>query len=166
MKLSMGLNTGVVSLDMTGMRRITSSVAATLLVTAGGVALSHGTSGADPGGHKVTYTITAARELYAQIRYMAADPPNMTVYAENMQKYMFTSRPKVSPDVPWSYATTLVTPNQWATVSASDQIPLSRSVLDAPEGADPKFRCEIAIDGQVVVSQRGGREVSCTTRAW
>jgi len=151
---------------MTGMRHTASRFATTLIVAVAALALAPWTSSAGPGGHNVTYTITANRELYAQIRYMAAEPPNMTVYAENMPKYMFTSRPKVSPDVPWSYAATLATPGQWATVSASDQIPLHRSVLDAPEAANPKFHCEIAIDGRVVVSQQGGREVSCTTRAW
>lgn len=151
---------------MMHVRRTTNSVVATLIVSMAGVLPAHGTSSADPGGHKVSYTITATRELFAEIRYMAAEPPNMTVYAEHMPKYMFVSRPKVSPLVPWTFEATLPTPQQWATVSASDQIPLHRSVLDHPEGANPQFHCEIAIDGQLVVSQQGGRDVECTTRAW
>jgi hypothetical protein len=156
---------GVTCRDMRGMRQATCNIVATLFVTVAGVGFADGAA-ADPGEHEVTYTITAATELWAQIRYMAADPPNMTVYAENMPAYIYTSRPKVSPDVPWSYTAKLVNPSQWAIVNASDQIPLSRSANDVREGADPQFRCQIAIDGQVVVSQQGGREVSCTIREW
>jgi hypothetical protein len=151
---------------MMHVRQTASRMVAALVVTAAGVALAHGTASADPGGHQVTYTITATSELYAEIRYMAAEPPNMTNYAENMPKYMFVSRPKVSPLVPWTFTATLASPNEWATVSASDQIPLHRSVLDSREGPDPQFHCEIVIDGHVVVSQQGGRDVSCTTRDW
>lgn len=151
---------------MTHSRQTASSMVAALAVTVPGLVLPDGTASADPGGHQVTYTITATSELYAQIRYLGAEPPDMTTYAENMPKYMFVSRPKVSPLVPWTFVATLPSPTDWATVSASDQIPLHRSVLDNREGPDPEFHCEIAIDGQVVVSNQGGRDVSCTTRNW
>jgi hypothetical protein len=160
--------------DMTNMRLTTCRVAAALIVIAAGVGITHGTSSANPGGHQVTYTVTTVSELVAQIYYMATEPPDMSAYADNTPKYLWASRPKVNPDAPWSYTTTLANPNQWATVSAfnhyaeADQ-PSDRGQVP-PErylpGINAGFHCEIVIDGQVVVSKQGDHDVECSTRPW
>jgi hypothetical protein len=147
------------------MRQMKRKVAATLIVAAAGVALTHGTSNASPSGHQVTYTVTAANALFAHVYYMATEPPSMTAYADNTAKYLWSTRPRVNSDAPWSYTTTLADPSQWATVSAYNHFAETDQPPDAP-GVDAKFHCQIVIDGQVVVSHQGDRSVECTMRQW
>ena len=79
-----------------------------------------GTSSAGPVGHQVTYTITSKIEQYTEIGFIANQPANETDYADNSQKYLFLVRPKVNPDAPWSYTTTLANPERWAWLGAGD----------------------------------------------
>jgi hypothetical protein len=122
-------------------------------VAAAGIAVSHGTSSADPAAHKVTYTVTTTSELMANIYYVSADPPSQA--QANSPQYMPLARLLVGPDAPWVFETTLSNPNQWAFVSASGGLRV-----------DPEFHCDIAVDGQVVVSQQGGSGVQCALRPW
>jgi hypothetical protein len=148
---------------MTNMRQTTTKVAAALILAAAGVALPHGTSSADPGGHQVTYTVTAANALVAHIMFMALEPENTTAYADNPAKYLYAIRPKVNPDAPWSYTTTLANPNEWATVQAYNHFAEKDQPPNTP-GINAGFHCAITIDGQVVVSRQGDRDVECSTR--
>jgi hypothetical protein len=150
---------------MTDMWQTTSKVGAVLIVVAAGLPLTHGISSANPGSHRVTYTVTATSELYAQIFYMATEPPSMTAYADNTPKYLFAARPKVNSDAPWSYTTTLANPNQWADVSAYNHFAEINEPSATP-GINAGFHCEIVVDGQVVVSQQGDRYVECSTQHW
>jgi hypothetical protein len=65
------------------------------------------------------------------------------------------ARTMVGPGAPWTFQTSLKDPTQWAFVSASGGLRVN-----------PEFRCEIAVDGQVVQSQQGGSGVQCSLRPW
>ena len=105
------------------------------------------------GGRQVTYTVTTTSDLTANIYYVSADPPDQA--AANKPEYMPMARTVVGPGSPWTVQTTLEDPSQWAFVSASGGLRVN-----------PEFRCEIAVDGKVVVSQQGGSGVQCALRPW
>jgi hypothetical protein len=146
-------------------RYAASVVAAALIVAAVGVELAKGTSNAGPVGHQVTYTITSKIEQYADIAFVANQPANEMDYADHSQKYLFTVRPKVNPDAPWSYTTTLADPGRWAWLSAGDWYAFEDVALP-PEvkAVDHGYHCQIAIDGHVVVSNQGRLQVGCGTK--
>jgi hypothetical protein len=123
------------------------------LVAAIGVAVTDGTSTAEPGAHQVRYTVTTTSELMANIYYVIADPPGQA--QANSPEYMPMAHVRVGPAAPWVFETTLNDPNQWAFVSASGGLRVN-----------PEFHCDIAVDGQVVVSQQGGSGVQCALRPW
>lgn len=106
-------------------------------------------------GHEVTYTITATSDLTGNISYIKTDPPSMAAYNANSSEYLETVRVPISGGQPVVYTTTLADPSQWALVTASGGLRIN-----------PEFHCEIAVDGEVVVSQQGGSGVSCATRPW
>ena len=105
------------------------------------------------GAHQVTYTVTTTSDLTANIYYVSADPPNQA--AANNPQYMPMARTQVGPGAPWTAQATITDPTKWAFVSASGGLRVN-----------PEFRCEIAVDGQVVVSQQGGSGVQCALRPW
>lgn len=145
-------------------RQVASVVAATLIVATVGVELAKETSSASPVGHQVTYTITSQIEQYADIVFMAKQPANETDYADHAQRYLYALRPKVNPDAPWSYTTTLANPERWAWLSVGDFYLFNDVYVPAEVAAiDHGYHCEIAIDGHVVVSNRGRLEVGCGT---
>jgi hypothetical protein len=112
------------------------------------------TSAAVPAGaHQVTYTVTTTSDLTANIYYVSADPPDQA--AANTPQYMPMARTQVGPGAPWTVQATLTDPTKWAFVSASGGLRVN-----------PEFHCEIAVDGQVVVSQQGGSGVQCALRPW
>ncbi|BBX74029.1 hypothetical protein MSHI_19350 [Mycobacterium shinjukuense] len=110
---------------------------------------------AAPAGHQVTYTVTTTSDLTANIRYMNSDPPSQAAFDADASKYMNAVHAPITGGVPLVYTTTLINPNQWAIVTASGGLRVN-----------PEFHCEIAVDGQVVVSQQGGSGVQCSTRPW
>ena len=105
------------------------------------------------GAHQVTYTVTTTSDLTANIYYVTADPPSQS--AANDPQFMPMARTSVGPGAPWTFQTTLNNPTQWAFISASGGLRVN-----------PEFHCEIAVDGQVVVSQQGGSGVQCALRPW
>jgi hypothetical protein len=111
------------------------------------------TSTAPAGGRQVTYTVTTTSDLTANIYYVTGDPPSQA--EANDPKFMPMARTLVGPAAPWTFQTNLDDPNQWAFVSASGGLRVN-----------PQFRCEIAVDGEVVVSQQGGSGVQCALRPW
>ena len=145
--------------DVTGMRKATTrvgaAVGAAVMVAAAGIAVSHGISGAEPGPHKVTYTVTTGSELNAQIYYLATEPPSQSAFDADSSQFLTNVKVNVNPAAPWVFETTLNDPNQWAIVSASGVL-----------RTNPAFHCEIAVDGVVVVTQDGGSGVQCALRPW
>ena len=136
---------------MTGMRYPTALCTTVFLLA---MASPMAQAPADPTGpHQVTYTVTTTSDLTANIYYVTADPPSQS--AVNDPKYMPMVRPTVGPGSPWTLQTTLKDATTWAFVSASGGLRVN-----------PEFHCEIAVDGQVVVSQQGGSGVQCALRPW
>lgn len=111
------------------------------------------TSAAPTGARQVTYTVTTTSDLTANIYYVTADPPSKA--EANDPQFMPMARTLVGPGSPWTVQTTLNDPTEWAFVSASGGLRVN-----------PEFRCEIAVDGEVVVSQQGGSGVQCSLRPW
>ncbi|WP_174237007.1 hypothetical protein [Mycobacterium basiliense] len=147
---------------MTNVRKLVSAVSprgrAALAVAAlgiAGTAVPPALARADPAGHQVTYTITTTSDLTANVQYMNTDPPSQAAFNADSSKYLNSVRTPIAGGEPLVYTTTLEDPNQWAIVTASGGLRIN-----------PEFHCEIAIDGQVVVSQNGGSGVSCSTRPW
>jgi hypothetical protein len=145
---------------MTGMRYPTALCAAVfLLATASPMAQAPADPAdpSDPSGapvpHQVTYTVTTTSDLTANIYYVATDPPSQAL--ANDPQFMPLARTGVGPGAPWVFQTTLTDPTQWAFISASGGLRVN-----------PEFRCEIAVDGEVVVSQQGGSGVQCALRPW
>lgn len=140
------------------MRRAAAKFGTALTLAVVGVAITHGTSSAEPetGGHQVTYTITATSDLSVDVQYIATDPPSQSAYNADADKYLTTlRRTPIGGGQSLVYTTTLADPNQWALVTASGGLRIN-----------PELHCEIAVDGEVVVSQQGGSGVTCSTRPW
>lgn len=168
---------------MTIIRKATAGLGTALLMAAAGVLAGQATSLAEPeptaespapaptesasepaaetpkkssaAGHEVTYTITATSDLTGNISYIKTDPPSMSAYNANSSEYLETVRVPISGGQPVVYTATLADPGQWALVTASGGLRIN-----------PEFHCEIAVDGEVLVSQQGGSGVSCSTRPW
>lgn len=139
------------------MRKTTARVGAVLAVAAAGIALSHGTSSAEPTGHKVRYTLTSAGGADFDLFYLINQPPNKQAY--NADAYAFVKRETVNlaPGVPWVFETTLADP-QWAILTVS-------STTHGGQAA-PNPHCEIAIDGQLVVQQDAPYNLQCQGSQW
>ncbi len=128
---------------------------AALMLAATGVAVNQATSIADPSAHQVSYTVSTTSDLTANIQYIQTDPPSQAAYNTDSSKYLTSVHTPIIGGQPLVYTTTLTDPNQWALVTASGGLRVN-----------PEFHCEIAVDGQVVVSQNGGSGVTCSTRSW
>jgi len=149
--------------DMTNVRKVTSGgAAAALFAAAAVVAVTPATSAADPAGHQVTYTITTTGNLTGNVRYMNSDPPSQAAFDANSSQYMNTVQTAFTAGQPLVYTATLANPNQWAFVAASGGCHWP----DCGSGATPELHCEIAVDGQVVVTQNATTGVTCATRPW
>jgi hypothetical protein len=141
--------------DMTNMGEAATRVGVALIVAAAGVAATHATSNAEPAAHQVRYTVSAGDSLQAKIYYLTTEPASQAAYDADSSKYLTFVQVPIAPDTPWVMETTLSSPNQWAIVTASGVL-----------RTNPQFHCEIAVDGQTVVSQDGGSGVSCALRPW
>jgi hypothetical protein len=132
---------------MPNMRHLTACVAVLVM---GAAVTPASSAGADPvGPQQVTYTVTTTSDLMANIYYVTTDPPSQALATD--PQYMPLARTTVGPGAPWVFQTTMNNPIQWAFVSASGGLRVN-----------PEFRCEIAVDGQVMVSQQGGSGVQCS----
>jgi len=145
---------------MTGMRYPTALCAAVFLLATASPMAQAPADPSDPSDpsdppvpHQVTYTVTTTSDLTANIYYVATDPPSQAL--ANDPQFMPLARTGVGPGAPWVFQTTLTDPTQWAFISASGGLRVN-----------PEFRCEIAVDGEVVVSQQGGSGVQCALRPW
>lgn len=155
-----GNESGSVS-DMTNVHKLASAVAAGIL----GAAIVSATpvSHADPAaGHQVTYTITATGNLTGSVRYMNTDPPSQAAFDGNSSQFLTTVPTTFSAGDALVYNATLANPNQWAYVSASGGCKWP----DCSSGGIAELHCEIAVDGQVVVTNNATTAVTCTTRPW
>ena len=144
---------------MTNVRTVASAIAGLAVVAS---VVAPATSHADPAGHQVTYTITSTGNLTGNVRYMNSDPPSQQAFNANSSQYLNTVQTAFTPDQPLVYTATLTNPNQWAFVAASGGCKWP----DCSSGAVAELHCEIAVDGQVVVTQNATTGVTCSTRPW
>lgn len=146
--------------DMTNVRIVASAAALAVAGIFG--SLVPVTAHADPAGHQVTYTITSTGNLTGSVRYMNSDPPSQAAFDANSSQFMSTAGTTFSAGEPVVYNATLANPNQWAFVAASG----SCRWPDCSSGNIAELQCEIAVDGQVVVTQKATTAVTCATRPW
>lgn len=135
------------------MRKATTKVGMAAVVAIAGVAVGDATASAD--GHQVTYTVTTTSDLNTNIQYIEVDPPSKEAYDADPARYLRQVRTPITGGTPLVYTATLADPSQWAFLEASGGLRIN-----------PEFHCELAIDGQVVVSQQGGSGVRCATQEW
>lgn len=106
--------------------------------------------------HTVTYTVSTDVPFHADIYYRDTEPPNFADYSHN--PYLFS--PKVEadlgPDTPWVLNVSIANPEQWAMVLGTSGL--------SPN--PPNFRCTLAVDGSVVVSNSGAKGALCSLRHW
>ena len=145
---------------MTSVRKVTSAVLGSGCAAL--VVLGQATADADPAGHQVTYTITSTGNLTGNVRYMNSDPPSQAAFDANSSQYLNSVQTAFTGGQPLVYTTTLANPSQWAYVAASGGCHWP----DCGSGATPELHCEIAVDGQVVVTQNATTGVTCATRPW
>lgn len=156
----MGNESGSVS-DMTNVRKLVgaaSAAACAAALAAFSVLAMPATSHADPAGHQVTYTITATGNLTGTVRYMNSDPPSQAAYDANSAQFLNTAQTAITAD-PLVYTATLTNPNQWGYVNA-----IGACKWPDCTGSVAEIRCEIAVDGQVVVTNTATTTVTCATR--
>ncbi|CPR12295.1 hypothetical protein BN971_03589 [Mycobacterium bohemicum DSM 44277] len=147
---------------MTNVRKVISAVASVTFAAALGMAATPATAFADPAGHQVTYTVTATGNLTGNVRYMNTDPPSQAAYDANSSQFMSSVPATFAAGQPLVYTTTLADPNQWAIVTASGGCHWP----DCDSSNVPQIQCQIAVDGQVVVTQSATTGVTCSTRRW
>jgi hypothetical protein len=137
------------------MRNVATRFGVGAMVAVVGLAPSQAVSGAEPEGQKVRYTLTSATGVRFNVNYLTAQPPSKEAY--NADPYAFLKREQVSTAAPWVFETTLQDP-QWATIDAS-------AAAHGGQG-EPFPRCEIAVDGQVVVEHADRYTARCMLSNW
>ncbi|OBE94459.1 hypothetical protein [Mycobacterium sp. 852002-10029_SCH5224772] len=147
---------------MTNVRIVTTGIAAATFVAATAMTATSAISHADPTGHQVTYTVTATGNLTGNVRYMNSDPPSQAAFNANSSQFLNTVQTPFAAGQPLVYNVTLADPNQWAFVNASGGCHWP----DCDASNTPQIQCQIAVDGQVVVTQSATTGVTCSTRPW
>jgi hypothetical protein len=111
----------------------------------------------DPVMHPVTYVITSASPIYADIYYLDQQPEKFSDYSHNTYQYTPNVRADIAPGHPWvSPVVMLSDPNDYAMVTVST----------GTEPGTPMFHCALVVDGKVVVSNDGAKGVVCSLRLW
>ena len=111
----------------------------------------------DPVMHPVTYVITSASPIYADIYYLDQQPAKFSDYSHNPYQYTPNVRADIAPGHPWvSPVVMLSDPNDYAMVTVST----------GTEPGTPMFHCALVVDGKVVVSNDGAKGVICSLRLW
>lgn len=111
----------------------------------------------DPVMHPVTYVITSASPIYADIYYLDQQPAKFSDYSHNPYQYTPNVRADIAPGHPWvSPVVMLSDPNDYAMVTVST----------GTEPGTPMFHCALVVDGKVVVSNDGAKGALCSLRSW
>jgi hypothetical protein len=155
-------NDPVASGDVTVMRtaksKIGSAIAVAALVASAGVAVSQGTSAADPAaGHPVRYTLTTAAGADFDLYYLTTQPASKAAYNADSYSYLKKETVTLAPGVPWTFDTTLADP-QWAILTVSSTTHGGREA--------PNPHCEITVDGQIAVQQDAPYNLQCQLGQW
>ena len=111
----------------------------------------------DPVMHPVTYVITSASPIYADIYYLDQQPAKFSDYSHNPYQYTPNVRADIAPGHPWVSPTVMLSdPNDYAMVTVST----------GTEPGTPMFHCALVVDGKVVASSDGAKGVLCSMRSW
>jgi hypothetical protein len=110
----------------------------------------------DPVMHHVTYIVSAAKPIYADIYYLDQQPDKFSDYSHNPYQFTPNVQADIAPGHPWVSDVMLSQPEVYAMVSVSV----------GTEPGTPQFHCDLAVDGKVVVSNDGARGVLCSLRLW
>lgn len=111
----------------------------------------------DPVMHPVTYVITSASPIYADIYYLDQQPEKFSDYSHNTYQYTPHVNADIAPGHPWVSPTVMLRdPNTYAMVTVST----------GTEPGTPQFHCALVVDGKVVVSNDGAKGVICSLRTW
>ena len=111
----------------------------------------------DPVMHPVTYVITSASPIYADIYYLDQQPQIFSDYSHNTYQYTPNVQADIAPGHPWVSPTVMLSdPNNYAMVTVST----------GTEPGPPMFHCALVVDGKVVVSNDGAKGVICSLRSW
>lgn len=153
--LDASCNGAVRSVDVTIMRK-TAVVGTAFALAAASIGLSQ-TASAEPAAHQVRYTLSAMGPGDFNLYYSFAAPPSLEAYHADPNAFVKSEKVNLAPGAPWVFETTLAD-SQWGFLSASGAAHAMQ--------ADPNVRCEIAVDGQVVVEQTGPFTTQCQLRSW
>ena len=111
----------------------------------------------DPVMHPVTYVITSASPIYADIYYLDQQPQVFSDYSHNPYQYTPNVQADIAPGHPWVSPTVMLSdPNNYAMVTVST----------GTEPGTPMFHCALVVDGKVVVSNDGAKGALCSMRSW
>ena len=111
----------------------------------------------DPVMHPVTYVITSASPIYADIYYLDQQPAKFSDYSHNTYQFTPNVQADIAPGHPWVSPTVMLSdPDDYAMVSVST----------GTEPGTPQFHCALVVDGKVVVSNDGAKGVICSQRPW
>ena len=110
-----------------------------------------------PPMHPVTYVITSASPIYADIYYLDQQPAKFSDYSHNTYQYTPHVNADIAPGHPWVSPTVMLSdPNDYAMVTVST----------GTEPGIPQFHCALIVDGKVVVNNDGAKGVVCSLRSW
>jgi hypothetical protein len=111
----------------------------------------------EPVMHPVTYVITSASPIYADIYYLDQQPEKFSDYSHNTYQYTPHVNADIAPGHPWVSPTVMLSdPNDYAMVTVST----------GTEPGTPQFHCALIVDGKVVVSNDGAKGTLCSLRNW
>jgi hypothetical protein len=111
----------------------------------------------DPVMHPVTYVITSASPIYADIYYLDQQPEKFSDYSHNTYQYTPHVNADIAPGHPWVSPTVMLSdPDHYAMVTVST----------GTEPGTPQFHCALIVDGKVVASNDGAKGTLCSLRNW
>ncbi len=110
----------------------------------------------DPVLHDVTYTVYTDTPFRAEIYYRDVDPPNFADYSHDPYVFSPNVEAEIGPENPWVLNVRLADPQNWAMVLGTSGL--------SPN--PPGFRCTLAVDGEVVVTNAGPKGALCSMRLW
>jgi hypothetical protein len=138
--------------------RSTLTATALLTVLGGVVAAAPPAAAEPPALHHVRYTVTADGPIWADIYYRDSEPVVFSDYSHNPYLFSPKAEADIGPDTPWVLETMLADPGMWAMVVVQSG--------EAPDFPTPGFRCELAVDGEVVKTDSGPKGALCSIRNW
>lgn len=139
------------------MKTIGRSLLGTLAMALAAVGLAVPSRADDPVMHPVSYVITSASPIYADIYYLDQQPDKFSDYSHNPYQYTPHVNADIAPGHPWVSPTVMLTdPDDYAMVTVST----------GTEPGTPQFHCALVVDGKVVVSNDGAKGVLCSLRIW